>query len=343
MRIFVTPSQDTTLYQRYPTNNAGLDEIIEVGKVATPEDMTIAYSASAARGLISFTLPTSGYDSSSAEYFLNLKIANAEKLPINQQLSVQLASTAWTEGSGYFYQQSVNAGDGATWRQATSAVSWSTAGGDIVSSPSKSISLSEYPLQDLRINISSVMQPIISQTRAWYGLIIKYPSTSELDANNKGNIKFFSKQTHTVHAPTLEIAWDGAAFSTGSLKPIPNTVDLQIVARNPREAYSIGTREKVQITVRDKYPVKNFDSVMRYKNKYYLPATSYFSIVDAQSDTVIIPFDEYSKISCDSASSFFILDTSPLYKNRYYKVRVKIYNTADDITYIDNLYTFLVK
>ena len=73
MRVILTPSADTTLYQRFPTNNAGLDEIIEVGKVAAPEDLGIAYTGSAARALLNFTLPLSGSVPTNALYYLNLK------------------------------------------------------------------------------------------------------------------------------------------------------------------------------------------------------------------------------------------------------------------------------
>jgi hypothetical protein len=343
MRKFITPSADTTLYQRFPTNNAGLDEILEVGKVTAPEDLGIAYTGSAARALLNFTLPTSGSSPATASYYLNLKIANAEKLPINQEILVYRVSSSWTEGSGYFVQQSQNAGDGATWRQATSAVSWSVDGGSIVTTPSQSVTLSEYPLQDLRIDVSSIMQPVVSQSLNWYGLALRFPAASDSDQTNAGNIKFFSRQTHTVYAPTLEILWDDSTFSTGSLKTIPTVYDIDVSATNPRETYVLGTKEKLRLKVRDKYPQKNFDATLRFKNKYYLPRNSYVSIVDTQANTVVVPYDMASKISCDATGSFFVLDTTPLYKNRYYTVNIKIDNGDTDTGYFPELFTFLVK
>lgn len=343
MRIILTSSADTTLYQRFPTNNAGLDEILEVGKVAAPEDLGIAYTGSSARTLINFTLPASGSTPATASYFLNLKIANAEKLPINQQILVHRVSSSWTEGSGYFVQQTQNAGDGATWRQSTAAVSWSVAGGSIVTTPSQSITLSEYPLQDLRIDVSSIMQPVVSQSLNWYGLALRVPSASDSDQTNAGNIKFFSRQTHTVHAPTLEILWNSAVFTTGSLKPIPNTSDIMVIPRNAAETYIKGTKQKVRFVVRDKYPQKNFDATLRYKNKYYLPQTSYVSVVDYQAGTSIVPFDNGSKIECDATGSYFVLDTTPLYKNRYYKISLNINNGDEDNFILPELFTFIVK
>lgn len=129
MRIILTASADTTIYQRYPVNNSGLDEIIEVGKVVKPEDLGIVYSASAARALINFNITDSGSYPSTASYYLNLKIANASKLPYSQELIINKISGSWVEGSGYFVQQIVNPRDGATWSgsNAATAISWSNA------------------------------------------------------------------------------------------------------------------------------------------------------------------------------------------------------------------------
>lgn len=344
MRIFLTSSGDTTLYQRYPTNNAGLDEILEVGKVAKPEDLGVAYSGSSARALLNFNINNSSSFVENAKYYLNLKIANATKLPYSQELVIKKLSASWTEGSGYFVQQTKNPGDGATWRQSSTAVSWSVYGGNVYANPTQSIVLDEYPLQDLRIDVTNILNPIISQSLGWNGLLIQFSDSSEIDQDNQGNIKFFSKQTHTIHQPTLEVAWDDSTFITGSvLKPIPNTLDINITPKNAKDVYTRGTKEKLRFIVRDKYPQKSFDATLRYRNKYYLPTNSYFSIVDAQAGTAVFPDDAFAKINCDATSSYFVLDTSPLYKNRYYTVNLRINNGESDNLLLTDLFTFLVK
>jgi hypothetical protein len=344
MRIFLTASKDTTLYQRYPTNNAGLDEILEVGKLAKPEDLEIAYSGSAARTAISFDISnSSSFFELTPRYFLSLKIANATKLPYSQEIQIHKISSPWTEGSGYFVQQSKNAGDGATWRQSTKSVSWSY-GAPYAEEPSQSVILNEYPLNDLHIDVTDILHPVVSESLEWNGLLIKFVSSSEVDQENAGNIKFFSKQTHTIHQPTLQIAWDDSTFVTGSvLKAIPNTFDISVVPKNVQESYVRGSKERIRLFVRDKYPPKTFDATLRYKNKYYLPSSSYFSIVDVQAGTTIVPDDEFSKISCDPTGSYFVLDTIPLYKNRYYSVNININNGNSDINIIPEVFTFLVK
>ncbi len=345
MRLLLTASADTTIYKRYPTINTGLDEIVEVGKVAKPEDLEIAYSSSAARTLINFTLPVSGTIPETASFYLNLKIANAQKLPYTQQLDIYEISGSWVEGGGYFVQQIKNPQDGATWSgsNAATSASWVSLGGDYYASPSQSIILSEYPLQDLRIDVSTIMQSVLTNNRSFKGLLIKFPSASEADMNNEGNIKFFSRQTHTVHEPILEVVWNTNTFSTGSLKTISNTYDIEVVPQNPKETYIRGSKERVRFVVRDKYPRKNFDATLRYKNVYYLPTSSYFSIVDRQAGIVVSPADQFAKLDCDATGSYFVLDTSNLYKNRNYAVNLEIDNGSSDKNIIPEIFTFWVK
>ena len=330
MRITLTASKDTTLYQAYLNNNAGLDEILEIGKVINVSEPTssTSYVSGSARTLLYFDLPTTASVPETANYFLNLKLANASNVKRNQQIIVYQVSRSWDEGSGFFYQNIQNVNDGATWVKCTSAVSWSSAGGDFLTgSTSQSITLSSYPLQDIRIDVTNIIRPFVSQSlqSTFYGLALQLPTSDETDYTNEGNIKVFSTQTHTVHQPTLEIAWDNQIFSTGSLQTIPS-LNVKIVPSNLRETYTKGDVDKINLVVRDQYPLRSFDSTLRYKNKYYLPSSSYYSVVDVQSDTTIIPFDNYSKIDTNPTGSYLVLDTTPLYKGRFYKLKFKVVN-----------------
>ena len=337
MKIFLTASKDTTIYQAYPTNNAGLDEILEIGKVVDTSLVEPSYVTASARTLIYFSLPTTASVSTGSNYYLNLKLANADNVKRNQQLLVYQVSRSWDEGSGYFYQNVQNVNDGATWQQCATSTSWSLYGGDILTgSTSQSVTLSQYPLGDLRIDVTNILRPIVSQSlqSTFYGLAIQFPTADEIDNNNKGNIKVFSTQTHTIHQPTLEISWNSQAFSTGSLIAVPQSLNVKIVASNLKQVYSKGDVSKVNLVVRDEYPTKNFDSVLRYKNKHYLPTSSYYSIVDVQSNTTVIEFDDASRVNTDPTGSYIILDTSPLYKGRFYTLRLKI-NSGDYVRTVD--------
>ncbi|MFN9898475.1 MAG: hypothetical protein ACK55Z_06700, partial [bacterium] len=98
----------------------------------------------------------------------------------------------------------------------------------------------------------------------------------------------------------------------------------KIVPSNLQSTYAKGDVVRLNFVVRDAYPLRSFDSTLRYKNKYYLPSSSYYSITDVQANTVVVPFDSYSAVDCDTTGTYITLDTAPLYAGRYYSIKLKI-------------------
>ena len=187
-----------------------------------------------------------------------------------------------------------------------------------------SASVADIRNDELRINVTDVIQPMISGSSksSNYGLLLTFSGSAEADINNTGNIKFFSRQTHTVHEPVLELVWSNQSFATGSLKTL-TSLDVEIAPRNMKAEYAAGEVAKMRFTVRDRYPVKTFANTRRFDNRYYLPSGSIYTIVDAGSGTTVVPFDLYSHVDCDSTGSYVMIDTKPLHKNRYYELSVK--------------------
>ena len=342
MKIFLLPTEDATIYQRYPNNNSGLDEIVEVGKNIKSLDESGMYASASSRILMNFSIPSQQQYPNTAKYFLNLKIANATKVTRTQKLDVYLVSGSWTEGSGYFYQDVKNSEDGVTWSVRDMNVSWSNVGANYYTNISSSYTLTKVPIQDVKIDVTNLISPFVSGTNTapWNGLLIKFPEVDETSSINKGNIKFFSGNTHTIFSPTLEVNYVDQVFTTGSLKPIPNS-NVTILPRNLKEAYTQGEIDKVYFVVRDKYPDRRFDAVQRYRTQYYLPSESYFRIRDDVSDVILYDFDQYSTISCDASGSYFVLNTSQFEPNRYYTVDVKV-KSGNLVFFPDFKYTFRI-
>jgi hypothetical protein len=325
MRTFLPTSQDATIYERYPTLNTGLDEIIEVGKIIKSLDGANQYASGSTRMLIQFDIPSLQQYPTSSKYYLNLRIANATNVNRYQKLEVYPISQSWVEGSGYFYQDMQNTEDGVTWVDRSTTTAWVTSGSDYTTTVSASYTFSKVPIEDVKIDVTNLIAPVISgsNTTPWNGLILKFPTTDELDSTNVGNIKFFSGNTHTIFAPKLEIVRSDQTFVTGSLKRIPNG-NVTIVPKNIKEAYTLGEIDKVYLVVREPYPDKKFDATSRYRNVYYLPSESYYRVRDQVADMVLYDFDQYSAIHCDNSGSYILLDTSALEVNRYYTLDLKV-------------------
>ena len=197
-------------------------------------------------------------------------------------------------------------------------------GSDYNLTPMVSSSVEDIRNDEIRIDVTDIVQPMISGSSksSNYGLLLTFSGSAESDLNNKGNIKFFSRQTHTVHAPLLELVWSNQSFATGSLKTL-TSLDIEIAPKNMRAEYEAGSVSKVRFTVRDRYPAKTFANTRRFDNRYYLPSGSVYSVTDAAAGTTIVPFDLYSHVDCDTTGSYVMLDTKPLYKNRFYDLSVK--------------------
>jgi hypothetical protein len=328
MRRFFYPIKDAAVYEEFPTQNTGLDEILEVGKSES--------GTNSIRSLLQFDLATisasiaDGTVPANAEFDLVLYVANATNLKYNQGVELCQLSQNWDEGTGYFYQQVIQANDGVTWNRNTSGSLWSigSAGGSYTTSSLGAISASLSALvPDLVVSITPMIQAWLSESVENDGILIKFPNEDESSHSNTGNLKFFSKETHTIYHPVLVMKWDDSTFDTGSLSALPTT-PLQVVP-SVRSHYRVGDVVRVNVGAREQYPLKTFDTVFsNYANVRYLPSSSYYSVVDDQSGTVLIPFDDYSKISTDQNGSFFTFKVEHMHPLRYYRVLIRVDQAA---------------
>lgn len=338
MKKTLIATDDASIYQAFPTINTGFDEILEIGKLRDVDIFGSTFISSSVRSLVMFNIESSGSWNVSASYYLNLRLASALEINKGQTIEVGHISSSWDEGSGYFYQTPVNRFDGATWGQKTQLVSWSNAGGDLTTSITSSYALTSYPIDDLRIDITSVMAPIVASGQVFNGLYIKFPDLDELDRRNSGNLKVFSTQTHTIYQPTMDVVWDDQLFTTGSLLSLPDT-NFHISA-NVKKTYYKNNIEKIRFQAREQFPSKKFDNVQRYANKYYLPFNSYFRVVDVQSNAIYGRFDGASAVNCDTSGSYMILDTTSLYKNREYRIELQLNFSSGLVSIIPVSQTF---
>jgi len=151
-------------------------------------------------------------------------------------------------------------------------------------------------------------------------------------------IKLFSKETNTIYQPKIRIGWNDFTFSTGSLQPLVSD-DIKVGVTNLKSEIKLNTNPKIRIFARELYPLKTFTNKFSYNTTKYLPQNSYYQIKDLLSDDIIIPFSEYSKISCDSNGNFINLNVSNWEAGRTYKIEFKVSNNGnvqffdDDITF----------
>jgi hypothetical protein len=334
---FLTASKDASVYLQQPNQNTGLDEILEVSKVyyGNVKDISRAFlkfdteylSASIAAGNISLD-----------EALLILKETKSEELPLEYTIYGYPVSQSWEMGIGTRFDNISTQGITWNYREGDSELEWLPAGtfangssgsydgqGGVwyyTSTYSASQSYN-YQTADLQMNVKSMFKAWISGSIKNDGIVVKHIVDFENDVNDYGILKFFSKETNTIYQPKIRIGWDDQIFQTGSLTQLTSD-DIKVGIKNLKSSYKVNTNQKIRIIGRELYPLKTFVNSFAYNDTMYLPTSSYYQIRDYISNDVIVPFGEYSKISCDSDGNFIKLNFSNWEANRTYKIEFKV-------------------
>tara|TARA_B100000902_G_scaffold24744_1_gene29792 strand:+ start:11866 stop:12996 length:1131 start_codon:yes stop_codon:yes gene_type:complete len=374
MHYFIFPEKDTTIFQMSASKNTGLDEILEVRKDLNASGKNPKVS----RVLIQFDLNEISnsmvrgtIDSDSARFYLNLYDANPTNLSYTQSLYAYAVSQSWVVGEG-FSADSPLTEEGCSWRfrdGQTAATLWtgsiSASGGtwfdDVYASQSFT-----FATRDVRMDVTPIVNKWLGSTRPNDGFILKRSgSVGNLDINTDegsndrlGNFSFFSRQTNTIYPPKLEVEWYDTKWNTGSLSPLNSTEleDTVIYMKNIRKTYKENSKVKFRLVGRGRYPTRSASNTSsEFLTVKYLPSGSvqsiggdgaYYSVRDADTEEVIVPYGTGSLISCDSTGNYFNLWMNGFQSERYYKFEFKVVsgsNTVDEVVnFYDEDYLFKV-
>lgn len=333
--------QDATIYEKKPTLNAGLDEVLELEKVVTStsiiEVSRILINFNASQSIAS--LRSQGLVSTGS-LVSTLKLYSLEAIdaPVDYTIACYPVSQSWTRGTGKLnYVPFLT--DGVSWQYATEATAWVTSsfatgvtasylvnemGGNWYPASESKQTFNYSPLrQDLNLNVSNIVNAWLSGSINERGFIIKVSGSLEYDTQTYGPIQFFSNETNTVYPPRLELAWDDSSFVTGSL-PALSTDRYTIITKNLNKQYDQNGIETIRLVARPLFPVRTFSTGSSYNIVQYLPQTTYYGVEDYYTGEALVPFGNYTKVSCDSTSNYFVFNFNILQRNRFYRFVYKI-------------------
>ncbi len=345
MHKFYTSSFDASIYLQQPEQNAGRDGILEVGKLYYGSTKDIA------RTLIKFDTGSikseiTSIGTGSWQTYLVLRSANSEELPLEYSIYANAVSQSWIMGTGTKFDNITS--DGVSWKYRNGVSTWQdnvTAGTAVFTAGTTGSANAEggtwyitgsatqsynYQPDDVRMDVTNIIHQWISGSLPNNGFIVRHSIDAENDSIDYGVLKFFSKETNTIYQPKLELVWDDSIFVTASLSPITGSTtsdvleNSKIIVTNLQKEYFQNTKTKIRIKGRDIYPMKSFSSTFEYDQSKYLPTSSFYQIEDYRTNEVIVPFGDYSKLSCDSKSNYFFLDTNTYPINRAYKLKLKV-------------------
>jgi len=348
----LTASKDATVYLQQPNQNTGLDEILEISKLYYGNVKDISHA------LLKFEV---GYLSASIsnntiqldEATLILKETKTEEIPLEYTIFANAISGSWEMGIGTRFDNISTQGVTWNYREGDSKLDWlennfnpftsasqNNGGGGTWWTQYEASQSFSYQTADIDMNVKSLLKSWMSGSIKNDGIILRHAFNKEVDTQDYGAIKLFSKETNTIYQPKIRIGWDDQSFITGSLNVLTSE-DIKVGVTNLKAEVKVGTTPKIRIFTRELYPIKTFVKQFAYNTLHYLPATSYYQIKDYTSDDIIIPFSDYSKISCDVSGNYINLNLSNWEADRTYKIEFKV--TIDGNTqYFDDDITFRI-
>jgi hypothetical protein len=333
MYQFITASKDASIYLQQPSQNTGLDEILEVSKTYYGSLKDIAHT------LIKFDTTDLVSSIASGEVTMSaadmiLRECESIEIPMDYTLYAYAVTQSWDMGIGTRFDKIST--DGTTWNSVTTGQDWlslenhsaDTTGsyngkGGTWFTGSFSSQTFSYESSDVSMDVKTTMDEWVAGTLPNEGFIIKHDTTLENDTNDYGQLKFFSKETNTIYQPKLRIGWDDSLFSTGSLTELTSD-DIHVTFKRLKSKYRVGSTPEIKVFGREKYPLKTYTNTYAYNDVKYLPSTTYYQVKDIITDEVIIPFSDYTKVSCDSTGNFFKLNLTNWETQRDYYLEIKV-------------------
>ena len=378
MHHFIFPTQDTWISsgsskvtgETFTDQNFGRDQILEVKK----EFHNFAFDYPT-RALIEFDgtpfnelskSVSDGTIPSNAKYYLRLYEAegNSEFSETDYTLSIQPISESWQEGTGKF-SDNPKTTEGCSWKNrsntiTSAAVTWKDNDGEDNDGPSVlSVSSSTKTFlneeTDVNVEVTDMVNMWLQGQYSNYGMQVRFNGAQETNNIVQGHLNFFSRNTHTIFSPRLEVRWDDhiacTGDNTGSLTELTMSglTDNFLYMKGLRESYKVGERVKFRVGARKRYIQKTFStSVQTVTGSFVSEGSGSYAIKDVATDEFIVPFEDstgtsYTKLSCDENSNYFIQYLDGFYPDRVYKILLKLKLDDGQEQVFDDDFEFIVK
>jgi len=231
---------------------------------------------------------------------------------------------------------------GTTWNTSfddPAAAIPSTGGGSFLTDSGIASQSFKNELPDIRMNVTDIVDNWVKGNISNYGFLVKRPVTDEKSGETLGSIKFFSRETHTMFVPKLEVVWNDTTFASTASAEISTDSYVPYI-KNIKDEYRTSEIAKFRIGVRPEFPDRTYTTTSFYLTGERLPTSSYYSIIDSVTNETMIEYDTTgTQIDCDANGSFFRLRMDSFMPERYYKIQIKVErDNGNDIQTFDDFY-----
>ena len=365
MHHFIFPTQDnwvssgssTITGETFTDQNFGRDQILEVRKEFYNNSFDHQTRALVNFSGTDFTEMSQSIvkkDIHNPRFFLRLYEAegNAE-MTEDYTLDIKPISQSWTEGTGKFGDNPKNT-NGCSWENRSNPIGgtatvWADAGVSVYSVSSSTQAFSNQS-PDVDVDVTDMVNMWLSGAEQNYGMLIRFSGSQETDSQTFGHLKFFSRNTHTIFSPRLEVRWDDHLPCTGSNTGSLNELTMSGLADNflymkgMKESYKVGERVKFRVGARKRYIQKTFNTSVQTVTGSFIPeASGSYAIKDVATDEFIVPFSGFTSMSCDENGNYFNQFLDGFYPDRVYKIQLKLKTDDGQEQVFDDDFEFIVK
>ena len=370
MHYFIFANKDSYITEASPSHiiidadtvdkNYGHDEILELGKEFANLYSTSSYNTS--RVLIQFDYSdisssiVNQYITDPKFYLRLYETEGQQELSKDYSLLAFPLSQSWEEGVGKKFDKPYTK-KGVTWKDYNSGSAWSlgnfnadsgsrTTGGGVWMTGSGYQASQSFSNQspDVEMDVTDIVNKHLGGNNKInnFGFVLKFDSSTEADVSLH-DFKFFSRHTHTIYAPTLEVRWDDhtavSGSNTGSLNSLTMNGEIKnhIFIKGLQKTYRESEKVRFRVGCRKEFVQKTFTESVQTSSFYIPEGTGFYSIVDVNTNTVKIPFSAYTSMSCDTNSMYFDQWFNTFEPGRYYKILFKLkYDDGQEIIYDNN-------
>ena len=377
----IFPEKDSTIYSHPDRKylNTGGDEVLELveekattGNLYYPSRILIKFKNSEIKDVIENKFSGVAKEVTSDNCQINLQLFTTQHQNLNKDHVIEAfpLSQSWDEGTEKWASTDPDLSNGCNWiyNTANSGSTWMTGsfgtgatgsyknqagGGTWYTGSAFRAENSFFGVDDLDLDldVTTIIQKFSSSyyQDASYptgltnnGFIIKKTTPVEEDETGFGYLKYFAVDTNTIYPPKLTFKWDDSDYSPSSGSTTLNSGDIFLSLNNNKATFQRNSKQRFRLNTRKKYPDRTFVTSSNYLDINYLPASSYYSVKDAETNETIIPFDtSYTKLSADSEGMYFDLYMDGFQPERYYKLMFKSEMT-DGIQIFDKDYHFKI-
>lgn len=338
------PKKDTTIYEYVPDLNAGVDQILELNRIDKASRLSeLGQEGSVSRILMKFDINEVSSSIANSELSGSLKsilsIKSTESRNLNYEYTVEAfpLTQEWENGNGH-YNDIPSSKLGARWGSAGSVV-WDS--GSLGYGYTNNIGGGSWDTtysgsQEFNLNSPDIQMDITDIVDAWinglpnYGIILKFSSSDESSDNSIGNIKFFSKETHTIYSPKLIVHGEIGDYSGSFLDVDMVGDDFVMKVAGLRPDFEWEEKVDLRVYARDRYRTKTHTSTQKKTQIKRLPSDTYYKIIDAKTKETVLDFGAGTKLQTDDDGHFITLNIENFMPKRYYELvfRVKIGNSS---------------